>query len=83
MLDAQAGQTRGVQVDFDVALRVDDHRHAFRAGHIRGVGQATKIELLKIHPYPIINRLLWRTLGAASAKSSSPMVYLYILFPVI
>jgi hypothetical protein len=49
MLDAQAVLARGFQVDFDVALRVDHRRHAFRAGHVRGVRQATEIELFKVH----------------------------------
>lgn len=37
----QALLLASVDVDFDIALRVDHGSHAIRAEHIRGVGQTT------------------------------------------
>ena len=74
--DAQVVFARGFQVDLDVALRIDDHRDAFGAGHIRSMRQTTEIELFEVHHHNY-NRWMRRVGTVAmrrTDKSSSPMV---------
>src|SRR5207302_7559738 len=49
MLDAQAELGRGLQVNGDVALGIDDGRNATGPDQVRGVGEASKIELFEDH----------------------------------
>ena len=47
--DAQPVLARPLQIELDVALRIDDRRHTFGADHVRGVRQATEVELFEVH----------------------------------
>ena len=49
VLDLQSVCARFVQVDADVALRIDHAGHALRTEHVGSVRQARQIELLEIH----------------------------------
>ena len=49
--DADALLLRRLQVNLDIALRIDDHRLAFGGQQVRGMGQASQVELLKVHGY--------------------------------
>ena len=41
------------QVDFNVTLRIDDDRFAFRSEQIRGMRQTTQVELFEVHGPPL------------------------------
>jgi len=38
-----------IDIERDVALRIDHAGHAIRAQHIRGMGQASEVKLLEVH----------------------------------
>ena len=49
VLDLEVVLAGGVEVDFDVALGIDDGGDAFGTQHVGGVGQAAEVELLEVH----------------------------------
>src|SRR5882672_4472360 len=49
VLNAQAVLGGFLQIEVDVALRIDHGPHAVRANHVRRMRQATQIKLLEIH----------------------------------
>lgn len=49
MLDAEPVLARLLEIKFDVTLRIDNRCYAFGPDHVRGMSQATQIELFEIH----------------------------------
>ena len=52
VLDLEVVLAGGVEVDFDVALGIDDGGDAFGTQHVGGVGQAAEVELLDGNDFP-------------------------------
>jgi hypothetical protein len=50
VLDRETVLVRFVQVNADVALRIDNRGDTFRSDHVGSVRETGKIELFEVHP---------------------------------
>jgi hypothetical protein len=55
MTDLHSMFFRGLQVNFDIALRIDHDRLALRRQHVGSMRQATQVKLFEVHD----RRLSW------------------------
>src|SRR5579871_739995 len=57
MADGIAVLSSSGKIEFDISLRIYDHRFAVGSEHVRGMRQTPQVELLKIHrsPAPLLS----------------------------
>src|SRR5258708_2985116 len=67
--DRETVLARRVEIDIDIALRIDHGRHALRANQIGSMRQTAKIELFKYHPTPWV---LTSPLPSSRSNSCTP-----------